>query len=80
MLTNRCPGEWVSLTLSQAVQAGGRGATPVVVKVGTVDLDDGSGLCVALQIDDEPAVILAPAVATELIGALRRGIREAAGL
>lgn len=69
-------GEWDSQTLADAVRFTDTGAARVLVKAGLVNRPDCDGLRLALQVDDEPTVIISPAAAVQLIAALRRGLAD----
>lgn len=58
------------------MHATGRRPTRVIVRAGTVKLDDGGGVRTALQVGDEPLVILSPAALSRLLGALRNSYND----
>lgn len=67
--------EWTSITPVPAVRATEQGRTSVLMRAGLVGgLTDGPEI--ALQLADEPMVILSPAVAAQIVGALRLALAE----
>jgi hypothetical protein len=66
--------EWETVTIAPAVQRTDRRGTPVRIKAGVVRTNSG-GRRLAMQLDDRPIVVLSPASASRIIGALLRGLR-----
>lgn len=66
--------EWETVTIAAAVQRTDQRGQLVSLKAGVVTTG-GGGRRIAMQLDDRPIVILSPASASRLIGALQRGLR-----
>jgi len=65
--------EWETVTIATAVRRSDPRGQLVSLRAGIVRTGRG-GRRIAMQLDDRPIVVLSPASASMLIGALRRGL------
>lgn len=68
--------EWETVTILLAQQRWRGVARPVVVRVKVGVVRTSTGTRIGLQVEDSPVIVVAPAGAASVIGALREALRE----